>query len=135
MGGPWALGARPGGSPAQSVSPPRSTTPDLSCTSPSVIPALEGAWHLTHSTPVHVPTLPWKEDSVAEHQGQGGGCPVHVPRLHATARGECRRPSGRLWLLTGVITRSRPLAFAYPSWLPDGTFGVAAHLTLGGGVA
>lgn len=56
--------------------------PELSCTSP--LPwAWEGEW-----TCVHALTLLWKEDSVAEHQGKGGGCSVHVLRVSATARGE-----------------------------------------------
>lgn len=48
---------------------------------------------------------------MADHQGQGGGCPVHVPCVSATVRGErwCHR-AGQ-WPLTGIIMRARPMAF------------------------
>lgn len=78
--GGWAdglLGAVPGGSLAQAALPA-----PLPLSAP-LLWALEGEW-----TCVRVLTLPRKEESVAEHQGQGGSCPVHVPRVSATASGE-----------------------------------------------
>lgn len=79
------MGAMPGGSPALRVSSPSISAPELS-------PHLSGLWRVGDisrtSTCIHMLALPWKEESMAEHWGQGGKCPVHVPRLCATASGE-----------------------------------------------
>lgn len=74
-------------------------------------------------------TLSRKEESVAEHRGQGGGSPVHIPRLRTTAGGEWWHHRVGSWLLTGLITSARPLAFTCLSLLLDGTVGVAVYPT------
>lgn len=97
-----------GGSPARL--PPSSPAPPL---------LLSGLWRVSRiSQPcmcVHVLTLSWKKDFVAEHQRQRSGCPVHVPRVCATARGEWwGHGVGRL-LLIGILRGGQLLAFICPS--------------------
>lgn len=53
---------------------------------------------------------------MAEHWGQGGNCPVHVPRLCATAGGEWGAHRAGQLLLTSTGLRARRRAFTCPSW-------------------
>lgn len=57
----------------------------------------------------------WKEDSVAEHWGQGGSCLIHVSHLDTTAKGE--------WFCGGGQPCQESQQAPGPSWLHTHTLG------------